>query len=83
MLTWCFPLARWSSRRWTTSTKNTTFPSILHGRGYPSIGCATCTTPIQPGEDARAGRWRHIRQLLESKDEKLYCKINWVDQKPE
>jgi phosphoadenosine phosphosulfate reductase len=29
----------------------------LHSRGYPSIGCATCTRAIRPGEDPRAGRW--------------------------
>jgi len=27
-------------------------------RGYPSIGCIPCTSPVRPGEDARAGRWR-------------------------
>lgn len=25
--------------------------------GYASIGCAPCTRPVGPGEDARAGRW--------------------------
>ena len=25
--------------------------------GYPSIGCATCTRKVAPGEDPRAGRW--------------------------
>lgn len=30
----------------------------LHARGYTSIGCAPCTTPVRPGEDPRAGRWR-------------------------
>lgn len=25
--------------------------------GYPSIGCATCTRRVAPGEDPRAGRW--------------------------
>ncbi len=30
----------------------------LVARGYPSIGCAPCTAPVAPGEDARAGRWR-------------------------
>ena len=29
----------------------------LHGRGYPSIGCAPCTRAIHPGEPPRAGRW--------------------------
>lgn len=30
----------------------------LVAQGYPSIGCAPCTQPVQAGEDARAGRWR-------------------------
>lgn len=30
----------------------------LHERGYPSIGCQPCTSPIVPGEHLRAGRWR-------------------------
>jgi phosphoadenosine phosphosulfate reductase len=30
----------------------------LAARGYPSIGCAPCTTPVAEGEDPRAGRWR-------------------------
>ena len=30
----------------------------LVARGFPSIGCAPCTTRVAPGEDDRAGRWR-------------------------
>lgn len=30
----------------------------LVARGYPSLGCAPCTTPAAAGEDPRAGRWR-------------------------
>ena len=30
----------------------------LTKRGYPSIGCMPCTTPVRDGEDGRAGRWR-------------------------
>ncbi len=30
----------------------------LTQQGYPSIGCMPCTTPVAPGEDPRAGRWR-------------------------
>jgi len=30
----------------------------LTKRGYPSIGCMPCTTPVNEGEDARSGRWR-------------------------
>ncbi|MCW2622428.1 MAG: phosphoadenosine phosphosulfate reductase [Frankiales bacterium] len=25
--------------------------------GYPSIGCQACTRRVEPGQDARAGRW--------------------------
>ena len=32
--------------------------NALHDQGYPSIGCWPCTTPVAPGEDPRAGRWR-------------------------
>jgi phosphoadenosine phosphosulfate reductase len=31
--------------------------NALHARGFASIGCAPCTRAIEPGEDARAGRW--------------------------
>jgi phosphoadenosine phosphosulfate reductase len=54
----------------------------LYERGYASIGCATCTTPVEPGEDERAGRWRHIREALEAEGERagtIYCHLNWVD----
>ena len=30
----------------------------LTEQGYVSIGCQPCTTPVAPGEDPRAGRWR-------------------------
>jgi phosphoadenylyl-sulfate reductase (thioredoxin) len=32
--------------------------NALHERGYPSIGCQPCTSPVVPGESLRAGRWR-------------------------
>jgi phosphoadenosine phosphosulfate reductase len=34
----------------------------LEADGYLSIGCMPCTTPVKPGEDARAGRWRGIEK---------------------
>ncbi|MFM6853584.1 MAG: phosphoadenylyl-sulfate reductase [Sphingopyxis sp.] len=33
-------------------------PHPLVAQGYPSIGCAPCTSKVKPGEDPRAGRWR-------------------------
>jgi phosphoadenosine phosphosulfate reductase len=35
----------------------------LYDQGYASIGCMICTTPIQEGEDKRAGRWRWFNHL--------------------
>jgi phosphoadenosine phosphosulfate reductase len=35
----------------------------LVARGYPSIGCAPCTTPAGAGEDPRAGRWRGLGKV--------------------
>ncbi|HEY6644240.1 phosphoadenylyl-sulfate reductase [Povalibacter sp.] len=29
----------------------------LHDKGFPSIGCAPCTRAVEPGTDARSGRW--------------------------
>ena len=31
--------------------------NVLHDKGFTSIGCSPCTRAIEPGEDARAGRW--------------------------
>ncbi len=31
----------------------------LVAKGYPSIGCAPCTSPVKAGQDERAGRWQH------------------------
>ncbi|MEM8542068.1 MAG: phosphoadenylyl-sulfate reductase, partial [Pseudomonadota bacterium] len=36
-------------------------PLIDHG--YASIGCATCTSPVAEGEDARSGRWRGMNKI--------------------
>ncbi|HEX8791133.1 MAG TPA: phosphoadenylyl-sulfate reductase [Polyangiaceae bacterium] len=53
------PLLSWTeSDVWTFARANDVPFNPLHERGYPSIGCAPCTTPVQPGEDPRAGRWR-------------------------
>jgi phosphoadenosine phosphosulfate reductase len=49
--------------RWTTSDlagymrKHQLRENPLVAYGYLSIGCFPCTQPVQPGEDARSGRW--------------------------
>ncbi|WP_298911811.1 phosphoadenylyl-sulfate reductase [uncultured Roseobacter sp.] len=45
----------------------------LVAKGYPSIGCAPCTSPVAAGEDPRAGRWRN--------SEKDECGIHFVNGK--
>jgi phosphoadenosine phosphosulfate reductase len=53
------PLARWSaSDVWNYVLRNGVPYNPMHDEGYPSIGCQPCTSPVQIGEDARAGRWR-------------------------
>jgi phosphoadenosine phosphosulfate reductase len=53
------PLATWSAKDvWNYIIKHDVPYNPLHDKGYPSIGCAPCTTPIKIGEDPRAGRWR-------------------------
>jgi phosphoadenosine phosphosulfate reductase len=49
----------------------------LHLEGYPSVGCQCCTTAVKAGEDARAGRWRHLRD--EGEGGPIYCDLNFSD----
>lgn len=53
------PLADWSKADLDAYFAAHALPRHpLEAQGYPSIGCAPCTSPVAPGEDARAGRWR-------------------------
>lgn len=52
------PLIAWSHEQTRAYASERRIPiNPLHEQGYPSIGCAPCTRPIEPGEDLRAGRW--------------------------
>lgn len=52
------PLIHWSYEEMLNYIKQHNVPySHLHDKGFISIGCAPCTRAIEPGEDARAGRW--------------------------
>ncbi len=52
------PLINWSYDDVLDYIKEFNVPyNSLHDRGFLSIGCAPCTRAIEPGEDARAGRW--------------------------
>jgi phosphoadenosine phosphosulfate reductase len=53
------PLAGWTSEDVQRYVRVHQVPvNPLHARGYPSIGCMPCTTPVAAGEAPRAGRWR-------------------------
>lgn len=52
------PIASWTSRDTFYYLERHGIPTHpLFEKGYESIGCAPCTRPVLPGEDARAGRW--------------------------
>ena len=68
------PLAHWSRDDVQEYIAENNLPRHpLVARGYPSIGCAPCTTPVAAGEDPRSGRWRG-----QEKDE---CGIHFVNGK--
>lgn len=53
------PLAAWDGAMLKSYMERHALPRHpLVAEGYPSIGCAPCTTPVAKGEDPRAGRWR-------------------------
>ncbi|MDX2482904.1 MAG: phosphoadenylyl-sulfate reductase [Pseudodonghicola sp.] len=69
------PLAHWAPEYVKTYIEENRLPRHpLVAQGYPSIGCAPCTSPVAPGENPRAGRWRG-----QQKDE---CGIHFVNGKP-
>lgn len=52
------PLIHWTYDEMISYIKEFNVPyNPLHDKGFISIGCAPCTKAIEPGEDARAGRW--------------------------
>ena len=68
------PLAHWAPGDVQTYIEENRLPRHpLVAKGYPSIGCAPCTSPVNPGEDPRSGRWRG-----QQKDE---CGIHFVNGK--
>ena len=50
------PLADWTQAQVEAYIDQHKVPvNALHKKNFPSIGCAPCTRPIEPGEDIRAG----------------------------
>ncbi len=66
------PLAHWSPDDISDYITNNRLPRHpLVAKGYPSLGCAPCTTRVADGEDQRAGRWRG--------QDKTECGIHFVN----
>ncbi|GGD99437.1 phosphoadenylylsulfate reductase (thioredoxin) [Gemmobacter megaterium] len=66
------PLAHWGKEDVADYMLNNRLPRHpLVAQGYPSIGCAPCTSKVKPGEDERAGRWRG--------SDKVECGIHFID----
>lgn len=69
------PLAHWGPEDVRAYMEENRLPRHpLVAKGYPSIGCAPCTSKVAPGEDPRSGRWRG-----QSKEE---CGIHFVNGRP-
>jgi phosphoadenosine phosphosulfate reductase len=52
------PLIHWTWKDvWNYVQRNQLPYNELHDQGYPSIGCETCTLPVNGDGDSRAGRW--------------------------
>ncbi|MEO0032653.1 MAG: hypothetical protein RIS94_2411 [Pseudomonadota bacterium] len=53
------PLASWDKTALEAYFAEHALPvHPLVAQGYPSIGCAPCTSKVAPGEDPRSGRWK-------------------------
>jgi len=69
------PMAEWSRARVDAYLQEYKIPTNdLLERGYRSIGCMPCTSPVAPGADERDGRWQG--------SEKKECGIHTFFQKP-
>jgi len=52
------PLINWTYQQMLDYITQFNVPyNRLHDKGFISIGCLPCTRAVEPGEDARAGRW--------------------------
>lgn len=69
------PLAYWTTQDMAEYIAQNNLPRHpMVAKGYPSIGCAPCTTRVNDGEDPRAGRWRDT--------DKTECGIHFLDGTP-
>jgi phosphoadenosine phosphosulfate reductase len=64
------PLAAWTDAEVDAYTAaHDIIVNPLRDRGYPSVGCRPCTSPVVDGADPRSGRW--------AGSERTECGIHW------
>lgn len=52
------PIVAWTDGQVAHYEKvNDIIVNPLRDRGYPSIGCRPCTSPVESGSESRSGRW--------------------------
>ncbi|MBI5682638.1 MAG: phosphoadenylyl-sulfate reductase [Deltaproteobacteria bacterium] len=67
------PLADWDMAKVWKYIKEHNLPyNKLFDKGYDSIGCIICSTPLTKGEPPRSGRWRWFSK----EDDKKECGIH-------
>jgi len=73
------PLADWGLEKIEAFIKDNNLPvNGLFKKGYDSIGCVICSTPLVKGESPRSGRWR----WQHGEDDKKECGIHISKQGP-
>ena len=69
------PVALWDRRKQKQEMTARNLPDHpLVSKGYFSIGCAPCTSPVAEGQDERAGRWAHTIGI--ENEQKVECGIH-------
>lgn len=67
------PLIDWTADDvWNYLRKNDVSYNTLFDKGYDSVGCVICSTPLNEGEAPRSGRWRWFN----GSDDKKECGIH-------
>lgn len=70
------PLADWETTQVWAYVRDNQIPyNSLYDKGYDSIGCIICSTPLVKGEPPRSGRWRWFN-ILRAEDNKKECGIH-------
>lgn len=72
------PLVDWSEEEMLRYIEANSVPTHpLYEQGFPSFGCIICSTPVRPGEEKRAGRWRWFNERLVEAGDNKECGLHY------